>query len=64
MPNFKPSGAGYEYIIMGYINDMRPKSQKEETEIIFSESLKFGVCQAYIEQNTAIPKLQTLLRNA
>ena len=61
MPNFKLSGAGYEYIYHG-INDMRPKGQKEETEIY--RILKFGVYHAYIEQNTAIPKLQTLLRNA
>jgi len=41
---------------------MRPKSQKEETKIY--RILKFCIYQAYIEQNTAIPKLQTLLRNA
>lgn len=35
-----------------------PQSQKEETEI---QKIKFGVDQAYIEQDTAIQILQNLL---
>ena len=45
---------------MGY-GTQHPHSQKEHTELY--NILKFGVNQAHIRKDTAIQKLQILLRN-
>ena len=60
MPNFKPSRAGYESVYYG-INNM--KSTLSEREHEMRNIVKFGVYGAYIERDTAIQKLQNLIRN-
>jgi len=49
---------GTSPFIMGWRD---PCSQKEHIEV--SNVLKFGIYRAYIERDTAIQKLQNLLRN-
>ena len=53
-------GLGTSLCIMGY-GTQHLHSQKENTELY--NILKFGVNQANIRQDTAIQKLQILLRN-
>ena len=53
-------GLGTSLCIMGY-GTQHPRSQKELTKLY--NILKFGVNQANIRKDTAIQKLQILLRN-
>lgn len=55
LPNFKPSGVGYDSLYNG-INNKRPtKSDRGNQDL--QNSQNFGVYHAYIEQDRGIQKI-------